>query len=196
MSRIGNRVLTLKEGVSAEIENNTITVKGPKGSLNFPISKSVIVKMDGNTLTVEKADESASANAMQGTTNAIIKNNMFYGRNNATATETRLVGDNVEISASKTYNITYNLTNLTKANDISGDYAWAEDCLVIKLYNNEGYSYPDEVTVTMGGVELPIIEHELYGRVPNGYIWDKNYAQIIIPSVVGHVVITASGVAN
>ena len=74
MSRIGNRVLTLKEGVSAEIENNTITVKGPKGSLNFPISKSVIVKMDGNTLTVEKADESASANAMQGTTNAIIKN--------------------------------------------------------------------------------------------------------------------------
>ena len=60
MSRIGNRVLTLKEGVSAEIENNTITVKGPKGSLNFPISKSVIVKMDGNTLTVEKADESAT----------------------------------------------------------------------------------------------------------------------------------------
>ena len=57
MSRIGNRVLTLKEGVSAEIENNTITVKGPKGSLNFPISKSVIVKMDGNTLQVTDAQQ-------------------------------------------------------------------------------------------------------------------------------------------
>ena len=91
MSRIGNRVLTLKEGVSAEIENNTITVKGPKGSLNFPISKSVIVKMDGNTLTVEKADESASANAMQGTTNAIIKN-MIEGVTNGFEKGLEIIG--------------------------------------------------------------------------------------------------------
>lgn len=89
MSRIGNRVLTLKEGVSAEIENNTITVKGPKGSLNFPISKSVIVKMDGNTLTVEKADE--SANAMQGTTNAIIKN-MIEGVTNGFEKGLEIIG--------------------------------------------------------------------------------------------------------
>lgn len=89
MSRIGNRVLTLKEGVSAEIENNTITVKGPKGSLNFPISKSVIVKMDGNTLTVEKADESASA--MQGTTNAIIKN-MIEGVTNGFEKGLEIIG--------------------------------------------------------------------------------------------------------
>ena len=91
MSRIGNRVLTLKEGVSAEIETNTITVKGPKGSLNFPISKSVIVKMDGNTLTVEKADESASANAMQGTTNAIIKN-MIEGVTNGFEKGLEIIG--------------------------------------------------------------------------------------------------------
>ena len=73
MSRIGNRVLTIPEGVNVTLEEDTITVKGPKGSLDFPISKSVIVKIDGNALTVETTDK-ADSNVMQGTTNAIIKN--------------------------------------------------------------------------------------------------------------------------
>ena len=73
MSRIGNRVLTIPEGVNVTLENDTITVKGPKGSLDFPISKSVIVKIDGNALTVETTDK-ADSNVMQGTTNAIIRN--------------------------------------------------------------------------------------------------------------------------
>ena len=73
MSRIGNRVLTIPEGVNITLENDTVTVKGPKGSLDFPISKSVIVKIDGNALTVEKTDN-ADSNVMQGTTNAIIRN--------------------------------------------------------------------------------------------------------------------------
>ena len=73
MSRIGNRVLTIPEGVNVTLENDTLTVKGPKGSLDFPISKSVIVKIDGNALTVETTDK-ADSNVMQGTTNAIIKN--------------------------------------------------------------------------------------------------------------------------
>ena len=74
MSRIGNRTLTIPEGVNVVVENNIVTVKGPKGSLDFPISKNVIVKIDGNTLAVERTDETDSSNAMQGTTNAIIKN--------------------------------------------------------------------------------------------------------------------------
>ena len=77
MSRIGNRVLTIPEGVNITLENDIVTVKGPKGSLDFPISKSVIVKIDGNALTVEKTDN-ADSNVMQGTTNAII-NNMIEG---------------------------------------------------------------------------------------------------------------------
>lgn len=73
MSRIGNRVLTIPENVNVTLDEGTITVKGPKGSLDFPISKSVIVKIDGNALTVETTDK-ADSNVMQGTTNAIIKN--------------------------------------------------------------------------------------------------------------------------
>ena len=74
MSRIGNRVLTIPEKVDVTVENDVITVKGPKGELNFPLSKDVIVKIDGNTLTVERANELDNSNIMQGTTNAIVKN--------------------------------------------------------------------------------------------------------------------------
>ena len=73
MSRIGKKPIAIPSGVEVKIENNLVTVKGPKGSLDFPISKSVIVKIDGNALTVETTSASDS-NVMQGTTNAIIKN--------------------------------------------------------------------------------------------------------------------------
>ena len=73
MSRIGNRVLIVPDNVTVTVENSIVNVKGPKGSLDFPLTKSVIVKIDGNALTVEKTDK-LNSNAMQGTTNAIIKN--------------------------------------------------------------------------------------------------------------------------
>ena len=47
--------------------------------------------MDGNTLTVEKADACASANAMQGTTNAIIKN-MIEGVTNGFEKGLEIIG--------------------------------------------------------------------------------------------------------
>ena len=78
MSRIGNRVLTIPAGVDVTLEDNKITVKGSKGTLDFPLSKSVVVKIDGNALTVERNEKASDSNVMQGTTNAII-NNMIEG---------------------------------------------------------------------------------------------------------------------
>lgn len=73
MSRIGNRTLIVPDNVTVTVENSIVNVKGPKGSLDFPLTKSVIVKIDENALTVEETNE-LNSNAMQGTTNAIIKN--------------------------------------------------------------------------------------------------------------------------
>ena len=77
MSRIENRVLTIPAGVEVTVDDK-ITVKGPKGTLEFPLSKSVIVKVEGNTVSVERNEKEADSNVMQGTTNAII-NNMIEG---------------------------------------------------------------------------------------------------------------------
>lgn len=73
MSRIGNRILTIPQNVSVTIENNTINVKGPKGYLDFSLPKDVVVKINENTLTVEKTD-SETSNVVQGTMNSIISN--------------------------------------------------------------------------------------------------------------------------
>ena len=90
MSRIGNRILTIPENVDVVVENNIVTVKGPKGSLNFPLSKSVIVKIEGKNLMVEKTNDENS-NVMQGTTNAIIKN-MIEGVSNGFEKGLEIIG--------------------------------------------------------------------------------------------------------
>ena len=69
MSRIGNRILTIPEGVTVTIDGNIVTVKGPKGELSTEINKNITVKVEG------KSDEYKS---FHGTANANI-NNMIIG---------------------------------------------------------------------------------------------------------------------
>ena len=76
MSRIGNRIITVPEGVTVENVNNVVTVKGPKGTLTQPMSKDITMKQEGNEITLERLNESAKA--MHGTMNALI-NNMIIG---------------------------------------------------------------------------------------------------------------------
>lgn len=76
MSRIGNRKLTIPTGVTVELLENTVTVKGPKGELSMPLTNSVIVNVEGNEVTVKVNEKSHDTNkdAMQGTTNSLIAN--------------------------------------------------------------------------------------------------------------------------
>ena len=78
MSRIGNRKLVIPEGVTVTVENNIITVKGPKGELSLNYSNLINVKVEENTVVTEQIKASKTANMMQGTTNSLI-NNMLIG---------------------------------------------------------------------------------------------------------------------
>ena len=78
MSRIGKRVLTIPENVNVNVDENKITVKGPKGELSLDLIKTIKVNVEGNTLTVEKLKNDKFTNQMHGTTNANI-NNMIIG---------------------------------------------------------------------------------------------------------------------
>ena len=72
MSRIGNRVLTIPQGVTVETNGNIVTVKGPKGELSTEINKNIAVNVEGNELTTtRKSDEFKS---FHGTANANISN--------------------------------------------------------------------------------------------------------------------------
>ena len=74
MSRIGKRVLTFPENVNVNVENNVVTVKGPKGELSLELVRNIEVKVEGNTVTVEPSKNDKFTHAMHGTTNANIKN--------------------------------------------------------------------------------------------------------------------------
>ncbi len=76
MSRIGKRIITVPEGVTVENIDNVVTVKGPKGTLTQPMLKDITMKQEGNTITLERLNESAKA--MHGTMNALV-NNMIIG---------------------------------------------------------------------------------------------------------------------
>ena len=78
MSRIGNRKLTLADGVSATVEGNKITVKGSKGELSYNFSNLIEVKVEDGAITTSQIKETKEANIMQGTTNSLI-NNMIIG---------------------------------------------------------------------------------------------------------------------
>jgi large subunit ribosomal protein L6 len=75
MSRIGNRILTIPENVTVELNDRTLTAKGPKGQLSLNIPNNVIVKIEDKKLTVERKNELAKA--IHGTINALIENIMI-----------------------------------------------------------------------------------------------------------------------
>ena len=74
MSRIGNRVLSIPEGVTITNENNIITVKGPKGELSLELNPKIEVSIEGNEVKTKRISEIKFIKSMHGTTNALIKN--------------------------------------------------------------------------------------------------------------------------
>ena len=78
MSRIAKEPVSLVGGVEADLKGNSLTVKGPKGSLSLECHSEVCVDRDGAKLRVSARSGSRFARAMAGTTRALI-NNMVTG---------------------------------------------------------------------------------------------------------------------
>lgn len=78
MSRIGKRELIIPEGVNVTVDNNIVTVKGPKGELTFTYDKLITVEIIDNKVIVKRKNETKVAKQLNGTTNALI-NNMITG---------------------------------------------------------------------------------------------------------------------
>jgi large subunit ribosomal protein L6 len=74
MSRIGNFPVVLPEKVEVTISAGEILVKGPLGSLSQKLSPDVKIEKVENRLQVKAAGNSRQANAMSGTTRALVAN--------------------------------------------------------------------------------------------------------------------------
>ena len=75
------RQLSIPENVNVNVENNVVTVKGPKGELSLELVKNIKVTVDNGVVKVEPLKDDKFTHAMHGTTNANIKN-MIEGVSN------------------------------------------------------------------------------------------------------------------
>ena len=75
MSRIGKKPVVIPAGVTVEIaEGNNVTVKGPKGTLSYTFHPDMILKLDGNVVTVERPDEEHLHKSLHGLTRTLLSN--------------------------------------------------------------------------------------------------------------------------
>ena len=78
MSRIGNKPITVPEGVEVKLDRQHITVKGPKGSLERDINSNIKVSIDNNIIKVERPNDDPQNRSLHGLTRTLI-NNMING---------------------------------------------------------------------------------------------------------------------
>ena len=82
MSRIGKKPVNIPANVTVSLlDGNVLTVKGPKGELTRAFHPDMILKVEGNVLTVERPDEEHLHKSLHGLTRTLI-NNMVEGVSN------------------------------------------------------------------------------------------------------------------
>ena len=78
MSRIGKNPVAIPDGVRVELNDQTLTVRGSNATLSLVVSNDVTATVADGSVTIAPKDESKRAQAMWGTTRALV-NNMVTG---------------------------------------------------------------------------------------------------------------------
>ena len=126
MSRIGNKVVVIPEGVTVTQEGNNVTVKGPKGELTRTFSADIKMNIEGNEVTFTRPNDSKEMKTIHGKTRANF-NNMVVGVSEGFQKALELIGVGYRAQ-------------------LQGS----------KLVLNVGYSHPVEITPPAGvTVEVP-----------------------------------------
>lgn len=126
MSRIGNKIVVIPEGVTITQDGNNVTVKGPKGELTRTFSADIQMNIEGNEVTFTRPNDSKEMKTIHGTTRANF-NNMVVGVSEGFQKGLELIGVGYRAQMQGT-----------------------------KLVLNVGYSHPVEITPPAGvTVEVP-----------------------------------------
>ena len=126
MSRIGNSPIALPDGVTVEINDNVVTVKGKLGELSQEISN-VSVKVEEGNVIIERPSESKDDKAKHGLYRALL-NNMVLGVSKGWTKELELVGvgyrasnqgQKLDLALGFSHNIVINLAPEVKVETVS-----------------------------------------------------------------------------
>jgi large subunit ribosomal protein L6 len=145
MSRIGRLPIDIPAGVKVEVlDDNTITVSGPLGTLNQKVNSKITVKLENNQVIVSRSSDDKEERAMHGLYRALIHN--------------------MVVGVSTGYKKTLVIAGIGYRATVQGN----------KLVLNLGYSHPIEVvepegikfkTLDANTIEVSGISKELVGEV-------------------------------
>ena len=91
MSRIGKAPIEIPAGVTVQVKDNVVTVKGPKGELMQEVNPAITVEKEGNQIEVKRPNDERENRAMHGLYRALI-HNMVVGVSEGYKKEMELVG--------------------------------------------------------------------------------------------------------
>ncbi len=74
MSRIGKKPVAVPSGVTANVEGQTVKMKGPKGALSFLVPDEVSVKLEDGKVKVDPRHETKRSRSMWGTSRTMVAN--------------------------------------------------------------------------------------------------------------------------
>ncbi len=74
MSRIGKKAVAVPKGVTANVEGQRVTAKGPKGQLSVALIDDVGVSMTDGGISIEPRGETKEARAMWGMSRTLVQN--------------------------------------------------------------------------------------------------------------------------
>jgi large subunit ribosomal protein L6 len=74
MSRVGSEPITVPAGVDTTIDGATITITGPKGSLEQTLPGGITIRDDDGTLVVERPDDSGPSKSFHGLSRTLVAN--------------------------------------------------------------------------------------------------------------------------
>ena len=74
MSRVGKSPIEIPKGVTVTIDGKTVKVKGPKGELETEVVGDLSVRLDGDTLFLERHSETKETRSLHGTMRALVAN--------------------------------------------------------------------------------------------------------------------------
>lgn len=120
MSRIGKKLIVMPAGVSAELKDGVLTVKGPKGTLSQEIDKVIKTNINGQEMSFEIAKETPDSNAKHG----------LY----------RALAHNMVVGVSEGFKKTLLISGVGYKANVAGN----------KLVLNLGFSHPVEVEIPSG----------------------------------------------
>ncbi len=98
MSRIGRLPVPVPSGVEIGLEGQTVTVKGPKGTLSHTLVEPITAEIEGTTLVVARPDDERRSKAMHGLSRTLVAN-MVTGVTEGYAKSLEIVGTGYRVQA-------------------------------------------------------------------------------------------------